>query len=163
MFLVVGRRIIVFGVLFTAGLPALVLTLLGIAQLGDPFSAAKFLRSALWVSLPTGFTLARIAAVAELAIGTTLCAFLGRSRFPACAGACLVLLFLGLLLCVARRTPNAFSCGCFGSLIAPALARSLWIQVGIDVFLLAMLALHILLIGRAGATRGVAISDGEAE
>lgn len=131
--------------LATIAVPAFAFLLGGVAKLDDPFLAAKFMSYAISLPLEQAFELTRIVAICEIGLAAIACLLVGRSRWPAFLGMCLLAFFVGLLLRIAYHYPQAIACGCFGSLMGEFQRGSLWTQVGIDVGLFALLTLHCLL------------------
>jgi Methylamine utilisation protein MauE len=93
---------------------ALVLCIAGVAKLRAPDGAAGALRA---VALPGSVTLARLGALAEVALGAW--ALIRPSAMTAALVALVYAVFCGLSLALARRDGE---CGCFGDTGAPASA-----------------------------------------
>ena len=66
--------------------PAILLAVVAIGQLRDPFPAAALFSDSLGSSLQTGFAVARAVGILELCLAMSLGALLGRSRVPARLG-----------------------------------------------------------------------------
>lgn len=132
----------------SAGVPACVLLLAGVAKLCDPFLAGLFIHSTMYLPLPAAFVLARVLAVGELAVGATLIACAGFSVLPAFVAVGLYTIFVGLLVRLIVSFPNAASCGCFGDLFSGAGQHHLSAQCALDVFMATLLVIHILLRAR---------------
>jgi len=142
---VAGGRLVLVALIVTAAVPAGAFALGGIAKLDDPLLAAQFIGHVLSVRLDHAFDLTRAIAVCELVLAAGICLSLGRRRWPAYSGMCLLAFFIGMLLVVQLRDPQAASCGCFGGLMGRLFLRSLWTQIGIDLGLMVSLAMHLVL------------------
>lgn len=132
--------------LATAILPSALLTFAGIAKLKDPFLAVDFLTSAFAISIPVGFRLVRVLAAVELVIASLVILAIGRSRWPARAGAALFAAFISLILLVLQRHPDAATCGCYGGLYGDFLHRRLYLQIWLNVTMVLLLMLHTFLV-----------------
>lgn len=130
----------------TAVPPATLLAFAGIAKLKDPFPAVDFLTSAFAISIPVGFRLVRALAAVELVVASLVILGIGRSRWPARAGAALFAAFISLILLVLQKHPDAASCGCYGGLYGDFLARRLYFQIWLNLTMALSLMLHTLVV-----------------
>lgn len=109
--------------------PACALAVVGIGSIVEPFLSAQMFAAGLGVRLGNALQLARYTGGVELAIAVALCIWSMRSRLPTCAGG-VVFLFLAVVVSrVLRLSPQAASCGCYGSLLGEHFARDLDVQL----------------------------------
>lgn len=124
--------------------PAFLLALGGVAKLVDPLPAADMISIAAGWRLSNALPFGMILGVSEFALALALCACVQTSKIPALIALMLYAAFAGVPYSVAQLNPKAATCGCFGSLSAKPIGRSLWLQIGIDCFSIGLLLLFLL-------------------